>query len=165
MQKKIVRRIMLTLVVVLALAIGPEIVVSTFSIGAAREVRAMLAPDAPVWELPQHVTLHIAGKTATYTQGTDGYAQLLALLRLKHSEVEVEKAGPYPSSYNTSNYGELTIRHLGLPFHCKLKRSIVNPNYLLIAIPYGNGRPGAALPWIIDDNRLGEFVKSNKETK
>ncbi|SRR6266446_1395945 len=158
--KKITRGVVLVIGIVFALAIAPEVVISTFSTSAAQKVRALLAPEAQVAALPQQVTITVDGVTATYTKGTDAYEHLLALLRLRHSDDVVEQAGPYPASGSISSCGELAIRHLGLPFRCKLARSTINPNYLQIAIPYGNGRPGYALPWIIDDNRLGGFVQS-----
>ena len=157
----ITRGIVLVVGLVLVLAIAPEIAISTFSTSAAHKVRALLAPEAPVAALPRQVTVTIEGVTATYTQGTDAYEHLLGLLRLRHSDDAVEHAGSYPASASTASCGELVIRHLGLPFRCKLARSTVNPNYLRVAIPYGNGRPGYALPWIIDDNQLGKLVQNH----
>ena len=158
--QKTIRIAVIVVCVIFALAILPEILIGTFSTAAAHGIRALLATNAQDAELPKQVTVTIDGATATYTRGTAAYKQLLVLLRLRHSEEVVQTAGSYPSGARVP-CGELMIRHLGLPYRCKLSRSTGNPNYLSIAIPYGNGRPGTAIPWIIDENRLGAFVQGH----
>jgi hypothetical protein len=153
------RGVFLAVGILLALTIGPEMAISSFSIPAAHKVKALLNPKSSIADLPQQVTITVDGVTATYTQGTDAYDQLLALLRLRHSDGAEEQAGPI-STGSVSSCGQLTIRRFGLPFRCKLTRSTANPNYMRIAIPYANSNPDVHFPLIIDYNRLGSFVRN-----
>lgn len=145
---------------ILIFGLAPEIIISSYSTSAARKVRSLLSPRASLESLPQEVTLTMDGNTTTINKNADSYRILLALLRLIHSEDARKKAGEPPFGFHRVRCGELAIRHLGLPFHCELYRSTDNTNYLFIAIPYGNNRPGHALPWILDNNKLGTLARS-----
>ena len=145
---------------ILIFGLAPEIIISSYSTSAARKVRSLLSPRAPLESLPQEVTLTIDGNTTTINKNNDSYRTLLALLRIIHSKDARKKAGEPPFGESRLRCGELVIRHLGIPFHCRLYRSTANTNYVLIAIPYGNNRPGHALPWILDNNKLGMLARS-----
>lgn len=160
-KRRILTAIVTAFGIVLVLLVAPELVIGTYSTAAAHKVRALLSPATQFESLPQQVTITIDGVTTTCTKGSAAYRHLLTLLRLRYSDDAVRRAGPYPNLGSVSRCGELTIRHLGLPFHCRLSRSTVNSNFVQIAIPYGNGRPGYALPWIIDNNQLGNVAQDH----
>lgn len=149
---------------ILIFGLAPGIIISSYSTSAAHKVRSLLSPRASLESLPQEVTLTIDGNTTTINENTDSYRTLLALLRLIHSEDARKKSGEPPFGFQRVRCGELAIRHLGLLFHCKLYRSTANTNYLFIAIPYGNNRPGHALPCVLDNNKLGILARSQLET-
>ena len=151
--------IFIIICIILIFGLAPGIVLNAYSCSAARKVRSLLSPSAPIDVLPQEVTLTIDGDTATFTKGSDSYRSLLSLLRLIRSEDAVRQAGPHPYTHGP-RCGELVIRPLGVPFHCRLYRSTDNANYIAISIPYGNNRPGSAFPWLLDNNKLGMLVRS-----
>jgi len=164
MRKKNRMHTVIFVIICILLVFGPgsEIVISAYSCSAARKVRSLLSPSAPIEGLPQEVTLTIEGNTATFTKGSDSYGSLLSLLRSIHSENARKEAGEPPlGDHKFTRGGEFVVRHLGMPFRCRLYRSTTNTNYVQIAIPYGNNRPGHALPWILDNNKLGMLVRSH----
>jgi len=133
-------------------------------VGAVRDARALLDPNAREGSLPAEVTLTLDGATATFHRGSADYATLLSALRTVDSPQAREAAGAMSPQSGRMRSGELAIRSFGVPFHFPLDRLVASPHYLRLRLPHLD-RAGFGYHTIIDDGRLGPLLHGDVITK